>query len=303
MGGSCNMRENKLQKRKMYLCIAVLVLCLVLAGFFYLKQSAGPVYTITQYASVTGRQGMCYIIKDGRGHLAVVDGGWTDDAGWLLEMLAAEGGKVDVWIITHPHPDHVGAFNGIYASGLVEIGMIYTIPMDHDLYQAKAQPWDEFEIYEEFVSLTENASDLVYLEEGDRLDLFGMDLEVFHGFDRDRRADDKDPCNNGGLIFKLSAGEESMLFLADVGAVESSYLTERYGERLKADYVQMGHHGNGGMEEGVYRIIAPRAAFFDMPSAMMQDANLDAAAKRALMEALGAEIYDYATAPNTIKMK
>ena len=67
--------------------------------------------------------------------------------------------------------------------------------------------------------------------------------------------------------------------------------------------MQMGHHGNGGMEEGVYRQIAPKLAFFDMPDAMMQDAGLDAVNKRTLLESLGAQIRTYGTAPNSIGLK
>lgn len=296
--------KRKVQNRREILAAVISLVCfLVVTMFWLLGRPREAAYTITQYASVTGRQGMCYLITDREGHLAVVDGGWKEDGEWLLELLVEKGGKVDAWILTHPHPDHVGAFNGIYASGLVDISTIYAVPVDHDLYQAKAQPWDEFGVYEEFLKLTEGADNLVYLEEGDSLDLFGLAMEVFHSFDPARRAEDKDPCNNGGLIFKLSAREESMLFLADVGSVESGYLLEKYGERLQADYVQMGHHGNGGMEEGVYRQIAPKLAFFDMPDAMMQDAGLDAVNKRTLLESLGAQIRTYGTAPNAIGLK
>ena len=155
----------------------------------------------------------------------------------------------------------MGAFNGIYASGLVDISTIYAVPVDHDLYQAKAQPWDEFGVYEEFLKLTEGADNLVYLEEGDSLDLFGLAMEVFHSFDLARRAEDKDPCNNGGLIFKLSAREESMLFLADVGSVESGYLLEKYGERLQATMCRWGIMETEVWRKG-YTVRLPRSWLF-----------------------------------------
>ncbi len=260
-------------------------------------------YTVTQFATVTELQSMIYIITDWEGHLIIVDGGWKEDAKGLLNLIMDHGGRVDAWIITHPHPDHVGAFNGVYASGKVEIGTIYTVPMDYEIYKSKANWWDVFEIYDEFVNLTTGSDNLVYLNEGDEIDLFGLKMEVFHSFDSEEMAEDTDPCNNGGMIFKLSAKHDSILFLADVGAAYSAKLLDKWGDKLKADYVQMGHHGNGGMDESVYRMIAPKVAFFDAPESLMQNVELNAPVKRALMESLGAEILYYATSPNTIVME
>lgn len=260
-------------------------------------------FTVTQFASVTGLQSMIYTITDWEGRLIIVDGGWEEDAEGLLNLIKDHGGKVDAWIITHPHPDHAGAFNKVYASGAVEIGTIYTVPMDYEIYKNKANWWDMFEVYEEFAHLTEKADNIVYLNEGDSLELFGLKMEVFHSFDPEEMAEDTDPCNNGGLIFKISAEHDSMVFLADVGAAYSAKLLEKWGDKLPADYVQMGHHGNGGMDESVYRTIAPKAAFFDAQESLMQNTELNAPVKRALMESLGAEILYYATAPNKIVLK
>lgn len=260
-------------------------------------------YTVTQFATATELQSMIYTITDWDGHLIIVDGGWKEDAEGLHNLIIDHGGRVDAWIITHPHPDHVGAFNGVYASGDVQIGTIYTVPMDYEMYKNKANWWDVFEIYDEFVDLTKDAENVVYLNEGDELDLFGLKMEVFHSFDQEEMIGDADPCNNGGMIFKLSAERDSILFLADVGAAYSAKLLETWGDKLSADYVQMGHHGNGGMDESVYRAIAPKAAFFDAPESLMQNMELNTPVKKALMESLGVEILYYATAPNTIVME
>ena len=283
--------------------IAILAAVLAVAGLLFLRHKDGK-YSVTQYASVTGRQAMIYTITDREGHLVVIDGGWREDAGQLLSIINEQhDGHVDAWILTPPHPDHIGAFNEIYASGQVEIDKIYTVPVDYEIYKGKAQEWDEFSVYEEFVRLTEGEADMSFLREGEILDLIGLKMEVFHSFDSQQMAEVKDPCNDGGMIFRLSTERESMLFLADVGVGQSDYILNQYGERLKSDYVQMGHHGNGGMDERVYQKISPREAFFDIPEGMMQDERLNAGEKRALMDSLGAKIHYYATAPNVIKLK
>lgn len=260
-------------------------------------------YIVTQYASVTGAQSMIYTINDWNNHFIIIDGGWKEDTDWLLKCIKDNGGKVDVWIITHPHPDHVGAFNGVYASGVVEIGTIYTVPMDYEIYQGRAHWWDEFEIYDEFVNLTTEADNIVYLNDGDEVDLFGLRMEVLHSFELEEMENDGDPCNDGGLIFRLSAESDSMLFLADVGGVYSSSIIEKYKDKLMADYVQMGHHGNGGMDETFYRLVSPKVAFFDAPESLMENEELNAPEKRALMESLGAQVVYYATAPNKVVLQ
>ena len=299
------MAEKKitLNRKKYMIGFGVLLAAALFVFLFYNFILIGKKgYEVTQYASVTGLQSMIYTITDEKGHLIIVDGGWRDDAEQLLSIINDNGGKVDAWILTHPHPDHIGAFNEIYASGETEIETIYAVPTDYDVYQSRAAEWDEFDVYDEFVSLMSAEENLIYLTEGDTLDLFGLKMEVFHSFDLEQLKEVRDTCNDGGLIFKLSAEQDSMLFLSDVGISQSDFMQKKYGAQLTADYVQMGHHGNGGMDESIYRMIAPKAAFFDAPESLMQNAELNAPKKKELMEELGAEIYYYATAPNMVKL-
>lgn len=59
--------------------------------------------------STTGAQNLSIVIKSPHGKLIVIDGGWEADATKLSELILQQGGKVDAWLITHPHEDHVGA--------------------------------------------------------------------------------------------------------------------------------------------------------------------------------------------------
>ncbi|RAZ75589.1 MBL fold hydrolase, partial [Klebsiella oxytoca] len=55
-------------------------------------------------------QMMSYILQTGEGKLVVIDGGTRQDAGNLLETLIRLGGPeptVELWLLTHPHLDHV----------------------------------------------------------------------------------------------------------------------------------------------------------------------------------------------------
>ena len=69
-----------------------------------------------------------YTIYNEEKGLIVVDGGWTDDAANVREVMDELGGHIDAWILTHPHQDHIGAFNLLYneLEGIT-VDKIYTV--------------------------------------------------------------------------------------------------------------------------------------------------------------------------------
>lgn len=77
--------------------------------------------------STTGAQNLSIVIKSPNGKLIVIDGGWEADADKLSSLILQQGGKVDAWLITHPHEDHVGALCAILndASRKIKIDKIY----------------------------------------------------------------------------------------------------------------------------------------------------------------------------------
>ena len=266
-------------------------------------------WKITQYPSETNGQIMFYTIVAPDGRLAVIDGGYTYEYTYVRDILQALGGKVNSWILTHPHPDHMGAFIEIYRDpDGVEIDHIYTIDLDYDEYKQKAQPWDEFQIFETFSTLTKDTDNVTYLHEGDQLEIVGLQMKVYSAYDDYILERSNDLANDGSLMFKLSGHENTMLFCSDVGVRISDYLIERYSSELKADYIQMGHHGNGGLSDDFYKLVKPTKAFFDAPDWLMNNINpgtgepatYDTPEKKQLMEELGAKIYSFETAPNTV---
>ncbi|MCR4674775.1 MAG: MBL fold metallo-hydrolase [Lachnospiraceae bacterium] len=258
-------------------------------------------YLIGQYASLTGDQSSFYTITDTKGHLIVIDGGWKGDSEYVRQVIDYFGGKVDAWIITHPHFDHVRAFNTLMASeNCPEITTIYASEFDYDQYKEEAKNWDHFEDFEDFLSVTKDATNLEYLHAGDSLEICGLQVDVYHDYST---KDGGDACNDGSLVFEVTANQQSMLFCGDTGEEQSETIIENYGEQLSADYLQMGHHGNGGLNEEFYKLVSPSVAFFDAPEWLMNpegETTYTTPENRELMESLGAKIYYFNTAPNYI---
>ena len=79
------------------------------------KEPEEEIYTITQYGDYEDRQHMFYTIEDSKKNLIIIDGGWDSEADTVREVISQYNNHVSAWIITHPHPDHAGAFNVIAA--------------------------------------------------------------------------------------------------------------------------------------------------------------------------------------------
>lgn len=259
-------------------------------------------WLITQFGDPMQAQEMCYVITTETG-LVIIDGGFSYEAPRLREIIELYGNSVEAWILTHYHPDHITAFLDIIEDPQeIKIHHIYTVEQaDLALMEEKA-PWDDFSMLDRFDAI--EIDGLEYLHRGDQLELLGLKMEVLSAYDTNLDSLTNDLMNDGSMMFRLSGREESMLFCADVGVGLTNYLIGEYGESLKSDYVQMGHHGFGGLGEEFYRLVSPRAAFFDASDWLMNgEGDRSTREKEALMRELDCVIFSYYTAPNQILLR
>ena len=108
-------------KKKIIIVLSVIFLIvLVLPSIYYVRKRSymaesmeGREWTITSYAPIEGIQAMSYTIVDDNNNLIIIDGGYEADSETVKQIIHEHDNHVIAWIITHPHPDHVGAFNSI----------------------------------------------------------------------------------------------------------------------------------------------------------------------------------------------
>lgn len=300
------MKRNKKKKLTIILAAALAVILAVMGGMLYYMRDqlvAKDEWRITQYGPRDINSSF-YTLYNPKKGLIVVDGGWVEDADYVREVINIQGGTVDAWILTHPHQDHIGAFNEIYADPQgIEIKEIYTVDMAAPEVCIERASWDSVDTYNDFLNL--NISDLNYVYAGDVLDLCGLEIDILNAYDENVEELSKDYLNDGSMMFKVKGDTQSFLFCADVGQSMSDFLLEKWGEELKADYIQMGHHGYGGLKDDFYEMVQPKTAFFDAPDWLMFDTTgtYDNPENAALMEGMGSEVVSFNSAPNSLLLK
>lgn len=278
---------------------------------YKLETQPADAYTITQFADVEGLQCLSYLIEDGRGGLAVVDGGRAWQSVSLVDEIKKRGGRVDYWIITHPHDDHCGVLASVLAAGWdeteISIGEILIGEMD---YEAVKKQGIRADTYSYLLQGFEGHNNITWLKAGDERNVLGLKMEVLHTCDELVISESDNIFNDGSMVFRLSAREESILFLADVGELVADEIMTEYGEKLKADYVQMSHHGNGSLPDAFYELVSPKTALFDAPDWLMENKDMETGEEShyttphyvELMERMGVQIISYRTAPNQITL-
>ena len=72
--------------------------------------------------------------------------------------------------------------------------------------------------------------------------------------------------NNSSVAYRLDLNGKRILFLGDMGwDAGQNLLKKNKPEDLKADIVQMAHHGQDGVEMDVYRVIKPEVCLWPTP--------------------------------------
>ncbi len=295
--------------------LAVCLIALVSAAYFFSLRSrmdstgylpdTSAEYVVTQYPDATGVQGTFYTITNDD-FLIIIDGGWAENSDAVRSVIAEHGNVVDAWIISHPHQDHAGAFNEIYANpGDITIRAIYDNGFDYDFIEASGEPYDDITVMETYHALTEGADNLTHLKRGDSLSICGLTLDVYNAYDDTVLAavgDEKDYQNNASLLFKISSENSSMLFCSDIKYDMNDTLLSAYRNSISCDYVQTGHHGNWSFSNEFYEATGASVYFIDAPSSITDNADFPASTLKEDLQKNGT-VLDFRTAPNSVTLK
>lgn len=221
--------------------------------------------------------GMSYAIRLSDGRFIVIDGGrnFDPDADQLLTCLkdGSEGKKpaIAAWIMTHPHSDHYHCFLGFmerYAEEVVIEKFLLNFPEADDYaHYPKLAPKDP--------ARPEQSETFYMRQMHEIIRKLGIPVYTPHTGQNYRIGDAiceilacmddtihrSQNINMTSLVIRMELGGQTILWGTDA-SFSDARLPEKYGEYLKADILQVPHHGfqcgEASAEIAGYRLIQPK---------------------------------------------
>ena len=242
--------------------------------------------------------GMGYVVMLEDGRFVIFDGGSNDKNNkklnathlWntLVGLYQKANGKapterepvqIAAWIITHSHSDHYQVFEQFLAEYVKTNAaklecLLGNFPSEIATYNAGGRDMRMTNSARDIASKAPGCKyvrvhtgetyyfanlkiDVLYTQE----DGNPLRYEIFNDTSLSLRFTMTATDANGNRVTNEEATVTSV-WLADTFIYGSRFMTAMYGNTLRADMVQLAHHGNVGCESPLYRCIAPKLVWF-----------------------------------------
>lgn len=240
----------------------ILIALVALLSFISCEKES---FVLWQLPSQIDSIGNSYVVQTANGKVIVMDGGFEAEKDYLRGFIDALGGKVDAWIISHPHDDHITAIIALLENpkGL-KIDKIYHSRFPDVLIDAESEKTAE--ITRKFYSLLDNATDIEVVDChcGDEFEIDGVNFKILS--EKNLEMANRNPYNNSSMAYKMWDSEKSFIFLGDLGVEGGQKLLDsEYAKDLECDYLQMAHHGQNGCDKKFYQTVKFRACLWPSP--------------------------------------
>lgn len=226
---------------------------------------------IIQLHNSTISQMMGFILITKHGKMIVVDGGTEGDAPEFKKVVKENGGHIDFWLLTHPHHDHHDVFCNLseHPDPEITVDCVYYSPAPEDFTER-----DKDQTINDIIHLRAAMANTPYpvhiLKAGEQFTADNVTIDILRVVNQSMK---EDFINNLSVVYKLTEKLDSgkvfkMIFLGDLGVRGGEELLSLYQydlSVLKADGVQMAHHGQNGVDFPVYQAIAPTYTFWPTP--------------------------------------
>ncbi len=177
-------------------------------------------------------QGDSILVKAPDGKTMLVDAGGTQVADDVVTYLKGENvEKIDVFVVTHGHGDHVGGATAVLENFKVGAAYGTANPGDAQTYRAFLDKVNELGI----PFKTAYAGNKINLTAGVTVDILHPPEKAGENFGN---------ADEGSVVLKVSYGEEGFLLTGDAGTEAEELMLDRYPQALKSTVLKVGRHGS-----------------------------------------------------------
>lgn len=187
---------------------------------------------------------------------ALVSGAGTGELANIKTWLATHANnQVDTWILTHPHNDHSRVPAAVMHEGQVSIGRVYGVEYPKALHDERVG--DESALQSAFVfdayNLMKTQGKYTEISSGLSVSIDGVNIEFLNAYNAGLWRQ-----NDSSAVMRLTfdGSDKVLLLLVDIQEAGAELLMQRFPGKLKADVVQMAHHGMDPLTS-LYNQIAP----------------------------------------------
>ncbi len=224
-------------------------------------------------ANQSASQMLSSVIRTKDGHVIVVDGGTPADADHLVETVQSMGGRVDAWLVTHLHNDHIGALTAILNMDQppLEIENIYYSIADLSWYYEKDPTRaDTAAVFIKALESVPEEKKHGDIRKGTEIAVGDATVTVMNR----RYLFDHDSGNNASVAYTVCLNGVYIVYTGDMGQEAAARLIQDWDTReLKCDIIQMAHHGQGGADQDFYRIMRPKICLWPTPQWLWDNDN------------------------------
>lgn len=187
-----------------------------------------------------GKSGDFLMLIFPNGQTMAIDSGLAACGHHVMELICSlRISRLDYFVTSHPHGDHIG--------NSMEVARYFfdTVGGGVGAYLTSGFEYKHMEA-ELIAYLSERGTDVRdHMRAGDRLEIGGVNIELFNPIDEDMKPDkfDDEIVNNTSLALKFTYGRSGFLSCGDLYASRELKLAEQYGESLHADVMKTNHHG------------------------------------------------------------
>ena len=242
--------------------------------------------------TVVAAEGMGFIIRLADGSFCIIDGGMGDpdhvDSDKLMGILNAQKPEgtdkpvIAAWIFTHLHGDHVGVFNCFsldHHDDVIIERLYFNFPKEEEIAASDSPYMLDDTIYR-FTQFRKNLADfyadvpVVKLHSGNRFAVRNAQFEVLYAYDDLYPQTILDGgMNENSLLLKMTVDGQTVLWTGDFAFLATDLVLREYDTALKADILQMAHHGWNGTAS-LYAAIDPTYAILPISFSVDMDEML-----------------------------